>query len=67
MKPDYLTDIKPRENADQTNDAAILAELNADPRHVRNVTATGAGDDDVDVFTLLVTEFEVLRLNRDAT
>lgn len=45
----------------------ILAALQADTRHKRDVPATGAAKGDVDLLYLLCADFQVLRLAIDAT
>lgn len=59
----YTKDIKPLEDEGKT-DAEILAALQADTRHFKNIMATGDGSRDL--LHILTGKFKVLRLNTEA-
>lgn len=61
----YINDIKPLEDAGDT-DAEILAALQADTRHFKNILATGSQDGS-DLLHILASKFKVIRLGSDAT
>lgn len=67
MALNYLTDIQPLEGNGVT-DADIAASLNADPRHKRDVNATGGdiASNELDLLHVLSARFKVLRIGSDA-
>jgi hypothetical protein len=68
MKLDYLKLVKTLEDERKT-DTEIAATLAADPRHKRDIMATGSVSptSDHDLLHLLAADFEVLRIGSNAT